>query len=87
MRAYPNPFTQRTGLEIPMTRTGDVRVAIYDVRGRRVRTLERDLAPVGNAVIVWDGRDETGADLPAGLYFARSSGAGRDLGMRIVKTR
>jgi hypothetical protein len=87
MRAYPNPFTQRTGLEIPMPRMGDLRVAIYDVRGRRVRTLERDAAPVGNAVIVWDGRDQTGADLPAGLYFARSSVAGRDLGMRIVKTR
>ena len=69
MRAYPNPFTQRTGLEIPMPRMGDLRVAIYDVRGRRVRTLERDAAPVGNAVIVWDGRDQTGADLFRGALL------------------
>jgi hypothetical protein len=87
MRAYPNPFTQRTGLEIPVARTGDLRVGIYDVRGRRVRVLERDLAPAGSAVLVWDGRDQSGADVPAGLYFARSSVGGRELGVRIVKTR
>ena len=61
-------------------------VDIFDVHGRKVRTLsERDLSrgaatSAGGAAIVtfsWDGRDASGRDVPAGLYFIRGTHAGR----------
>jgi hypothetical protein len=63
-------------------------VAIYDVAGRHVRTLaEGRLAP-GVRESVWDGRDDRGAAVPAGVYFVRSSIApGEVASQRVVVVR
>lgn len=48
-----------------------VKLVLYDLRGRRVRRLlEREL-PRGASNVTWDARDESGARLPAGVYFVR----------------
>jgi flagellar hook assembly protein FlgD len=46
-------------------------VAVYDVAGRRMKTvLDRDL-PAGQTAVSWDGRDASGARAASGVYFAR----------------
>ena len=45
------------------------RIVIFDVQGRRIRTLGLGNAPEGRET--WNGRDDDGMSVPAGLYFAR----------------
>ena len=66
-------------------RGGDVRVGIYDVTGRRVRSLERLGAGPGEQVLVWDGRDGGGRQLAPGVYLARYQAGAAHGTRRLVK--
>ncbi len=56
---------------VDLPRPAHVRLDVFDLMGRRVRTVaDRDL-PVGATVIAWDGRNAGGAPMSRGLYFAR----------------
>ncbi len=57
-------------------------IRLYDVSGRLVRTLR--LARGGHDTEPWDGRDESGSLVPAGLYFARLTGGPQHAQARIV---
>lgn len=48
-----------------------VRIDLYDLQGRRVRTLADRVLHRGSTVIPWDGRDASGAAARCGVYFAR----------------
>ena len=50
---------------------GRVQLEVYDVRGRRVRVLEDEIRPAGRFTMHWDGRDDRGESLAAGVYFVR----------------
>ena len=49
----------------------NVEVAVYDLSGRRVRTLVSGRLPAGVESAAWDGRDDTGRDVGAGVYILR----------------
>lgn len=51
----------------------DVRVGIYDLAGRRVRTLVDERRSAGAYDEAWDGRDDGGSVVPPGLYLCRVS--------------
>lgn len=69
---YPNPFNGSTIIEV----SGDLQESqilnIYDIAGRLVCDLPLD----GRGRVVWDGTDRNGADVAAGIYFARLSNSG-----------
>ena len=52
----------------------DVRLAIYDISGRLVRSLEDKEQELGNFMIEWDGRDEMGREVVSGIYFFHLAG-------------
>ena len=69
--AAPNPFNPSTLLRFDLPRPGLVDLALYDVAGRRVRTLARQAPlPAGAHAARWDGRDDAGRVAAAGVYFA-----------------
>ncbi len=71
---YPNPFNPHTRIELnmPAGTAAKAILAIYDVRGRRLITLfDGRLAGGERRVFDWQGRDESGRDLPSGVYFSR----------------
>lgn len=71
------PFAGRHPVVVEMPGAAPARLDIFDLSGRRVRTLaDRRLDP-GAHVIEWDGRDRDGRALPHGLYFARLVVEGR----------
>jgi hypothetical protein len=74
----PNPFAGSTVLHYALPIAGSVRLRLFDVQGRCVRTLvnEQVKAP-GQYEVAWDGLDAQGHALGAGVYFARLSAAGR----------
>ena len=69
--AHPNPAARGTSFELALARSGEASLAIYDTGGRRVRSLLGGETPAGSRTIAWDMRDDAGARVPAGLYFAR----------------
>jgi hypothetical protein len=71
LAVYPNPFNATLRLSVAMPRDGWARLMLFDLRGRRVRTLADELLPAGVTDVVWDGRDERGQALSSGIYFAR----------------
>jgi hypothetical protein len=64
----PNPFNPRTTIRYTLDREDLARLVIYDVAGRRVRTLVDAVQPAGERAVVWDGRDESGQQLSSGIY-------------------
>ena len=67
----PNPF--RTGTQIRFELPVDLSVTleIFDIAGRRVRTLVQDHFPAGSHTAAWDGADNQGRDVSAGVYLYR----------------
>jgi hypothetical protein len=67
----PNPFSWVTNFSYSLRRSGRVQVAVFDVRGRLVRTIESAEKKAGRHAITWNGQDESGANVAAGTYLVR----------------
>jgi len=69
---YPNPFNPRTTIRYVLPEPTTVSLAIYSPAGRLVRELVRDRAAAAGAhEVVWDGRNENGQTVAAGVYSCR----------------
>ncbi len=69
---YPNPFNPTTRIRYTVPSPGSpVRITVYDLSGRLVRTLVDDEMPGGTHMAVWHGRDDTGERMSSGVYFYR----------------
>jgi hypothetical protein len=67
----PNPFRAATTIEYSLPAAGHVRLEVFDITGRRVtRLVDEDLSG-GPHTAVWNGRDATGREVAAGVYFCR----------------
>ncbi len=68
----PNPFNPRTEISFTTPASGDhVRLDVYDLVGRHIRTLVDEARPAGRHTAVWDGADDAGQPAPAGVYVCR----------------
>jgi hypothetical protein len=72
VRTGPNPFNPRTIIELSLPRTSDVTIAIYSVRGERLRTLVDDQLDAGEHRLVWDGTTDSGRPVSSGVYFCQT---------------
>jgi parallel beta-helix repeat protein len=71
---YPNPFNPKTAIRYEIPTGGHVvRLEVYDLRGRLVKTLVSEEQGAGEHIVVWDGHDESGAPVGSGVYFYRLS--------------
>jgi hypothetical protein len=81
---FPNPAHGGTRFRLALPVSSDAHLALYDVAGRRVRTLvEGPLGP-GRHDVPWDGTDDGGRRLGAGVYFARATWSGFTAERRVV---
>ena len=62
----PNPFNPATEIRFDLAERGSIRLEVYNVTGRRVRTLVKGTWNAGSHAVVWDGRDDSGRRVPAG---------------------
>jgi hypothetical protein len=68
----PNPFKGWTEILFTLSREGSVDLGVFDITGRRVRSLaHHEWFSGGTQVRVWDGRFDDGRAAPAGLYFVQ----------------
>jgi hypothetical protein len=68
--AWPNPGRAPIALRFVMPQSARVSLAVYDLSGRRVRLLVDGERAAGVHDVPWDGRDDAGRAVPAGVYFA-----------------
>ena len=78
---YPNPFNPTTTIMFDLAAPGRVRIDIYSIDGRRVRTLVDDAYAAGRHFEVWNGRDHAGRSVASGTYLFTMEGP------RIKQTR
>jgi VWFA-related protein len=67
----PNPFNPETQISYYLPRDCQVELTIYDVLGRKVRTLFEGYDYTGTHTVTWDGRADNGSQLGSGIYFYR----------------
>jgi hypothetical protein len=83
-RTYPNPFDSATTLQYHLTRPGHASLRVYDVEGRLVAVLVDADMPAGSHSAVWDGSNDNGRRVSAGVYFCRLRAEGMTLTREIV---
>ncbi|MCP4632539.1 MAG: T9SS type A sorting domain-containing protein [candidate division Zixibacteria bacterium] len=66
---YPNPFNPTTVIKYALPRDCNVDIAVYDIMGRRVKTLINGTMPAGIHEAMWDGDNEAGHKAASGVYF------------------
>lgn len=82
---YPNPFSSSLTIEMESTVQGG-NVSVFDLLGRRVRTLETS-GSAGNQTIVWNGRTDSGSKASPGMYLIRVESNNRVETHQVVLTR
>lgn len=67
---YPNPFNPTTTIEYMIPNAGFIDVAVYSMTGQKIRSLLSEHRSAGVHSIVWDGRDDHGMQVSAGVYIS-----------------
>lgn len=83
----PNPSPGLCRVSFRVMSAGAVSVAILDISGRSIRQLLDGSHPAGNYSLEWDGLDDGGCELPAGVYLTRIETAEGVTSGRIVLAR
>jgi FlgD Ig-like domain len=86
-RVAPNPFALDTAIRYALASGARVRLSIVDPAGRRVRRLQDGMRPSGVHDFAWDGRDDGGAPVAAGVYFVEIASAGHRASQRELLLR
>jgi len=73
---YPNPFNNRTDISFTIPATSTIELEIYDIAGRKVKSLYSGSIEAGVHKLIWDGDSDSGNEVSSGVYFYRlKSGA------------
>ena len=84
---FPNPFNRQTNFEFFLFEDGEVVIEVFDLRGKKVKTLLKQGMTIGDHKTFWDAADFKGNPVPAGVYFYRLklNGKSQSKKMLIVK--
>ncbi len=84
---WPNPTRSGVSIDFTLAAAGRLKLAVYDVRGRLIRTIRDSEARAGFHTVDWDGRDSAGAGVGSGVYFCVISTEGRSVERPVVVLR
>ena len=66
---YPNPFNPQTTMDFDLPNDSEVNIRIYNITGELVKEMVNEVMPAGYHKLVWNGRNEMGVDVTAGIYI------------------
>ena len=69
MQNQPNPFNPSTMIRFSLEKAGHVSLKIYDAAGRHIKTLAEDTRSPNEYSVTWDGKNDAGASVAAGVYL------------------
>jgi PKD repeat protein len=82
-RNYPNPFNPRTTIEFDLPEKGEVRLNIYDIKGRKVKSMLNAVLEAGLQSFIWNGRNEDDIEVASGIYFYELKWEGQSIRNKI----
>ncbi len=88
LSTFPNPVHMSSGpatVRYEVGRAGEVSLVLYNVLGRKVRTLVDGAHAQGTFTTTWDGRDDAGGQVASGVYFCRMTTGGLDDGGGVTR--
>jgi hypothetical protein len=68
---YPNPFNPSTTIKLELAEAGKIELAIYNIKGQKVKTLLDCTTAPGTYECNWNGKDETGKVVSSGQYVVK----------------
>ena len=68
-KPYPNPFNPKTRIAFSVAQQGKVKLSVFDMSGRLIRTLKNAPMGVGNYEAEWDAKDNDGNKVSTGVYL------------------
>jgi hypothetical protein len=83
--AYPNPFVTRTRIAFTLLEESPVILNLFGVNGRLVRSLHQGNLTAGAWSFPWDGRDDLGRRVPAGIYLVHLVAGDQSQSSRIIR--
>ena len=66
---YPNPFNPITRINYDLPVMSDAKINVYDIMGRKVKTLLDEIQPAGYYEVMWNGTNSFGDRVSSGMYF------------------
>jgi len=75
LSTYPNPFNNAVSIKYNITSGGNYELSVFDILGRRVKTLIDGYVPAGEDVVIWNGTDNSEKAIASGIYFVNLRGA------------
>jgi len=69
MTVAPNPFNPQTEIKFTLPNASEVKLTVFDVRGRRISTLVSGALDAGVHTVNWDGRDNSDRGQASGVYL------------------
>jgi hypothetical protein len=87
LRLSSNPFRDQLSLQFDVPDAAQADVRIYDTAGRQVRRLEPNKWGTLERRATWDGRDESGTSVSAGVYFVRVRAGTEQLSAKVLRLR
>ncbi|RCK73631.1 MAG: Cell surface protein [Ignavibacteriae bacterium] len=68
---YPNPFNSTTTISYDVVERTDVEISVYDILGRKIKTLVKEEKMPGTYNVVWDGKNKNDISVSSGVYLVR----------------
>jgi len=84
LRNYPNPFNSQTVIQFELPTAAAVKLDIYGMTGRHVRTLFEGRRESGTHAVLWDGRDARRRSVASGVYFYRLKAADQQIAGKMM---
>jgi hypothetical protein len=81
---YPNPFNPQTTVAFDLAHSGDVELTVFNVLGRKVKTVFDGKLLKGHHEFDWDGTNDAGTSIASGVYFYRLQTASATKGRKML---
>jgi hypothetical protein len=84
LTSAPNPFNPESRIRVSLPAASSINLEVYDISGRRVRTLASENLSTGVHCFIWDAKDNAGRNVSAGLYVYKLTAGKRVMVERTV---
>jgi hypothetical protein len=81
---YPNPFNPSTTIKLELSEAGKIELAIYNIKGQKVKTLLDCTTAPGTYECIWNGKDEMGKSVSSGQYLVKLQQNGKETAKKIL---
>jgi hypothetical protein len=81
---FPNPFNPQTVIKYDLPNPDHVKITVYNILGRKVKTLVDEQQEAGYKSVNWDGKDDQGIGVASGIYFYKIETSGFEKTRKMV---